>query len=149
METAITLPPRILIVDDEKDLVEMLAFSLGRRGYEPVRAFGGREAWDKMMSERFDLVVLDLMMPDLDGWELCRMIRSNEKKEIRETPILMLSARALPEDKIQGLELGADDYLSKPFSLSELIMRADKLLAHFPSVRPPGGLRGRQGNRAG
>ncbi len=129
MDYAIPLTPRILIVDDEKDLVEILAFSLGKRGYDSIRAFGGKEAWDRMASERFDLVVLDLMMPDLDGWELCRMVRRNERKEIRETPILMLSARALPEDRIQGLEIGADDYMAKPFSLSELTLRVEKLLA--------------------
>src|SRR3974377_3205 len=107
----------------------MLVFSLEKRGYESSRAFGGMEAWEKMTSEKFDLVLLDLMMPDLDGWELCRMVRRNEQKHIRETPILVLSARTLPEDRIQGLELGADDYLTKPFSLAELTLRVEKLLA--------------------
>jgi two-component system sensor histidine kinase/response regulator len=121
-------PLRILITDDERDLAEMLAFSLGRRGYEIARACDGREAWERMKEEKFDLLILDLMMPGLDGWEVCALIRESEDPKIREIPILILSARAMGEDRVRGLEMGAEDYLAKPFSLMELILRIEKLL---------------------
>jgi signal transduction histidine kinase len=123
-----TLNAKILIADDERDLVEMLAFSLGRRGYEIARAYDGLEAWEKVKEETFDLLILDLMMPRLDGWEICRFIRKSDDPQIRETPILILSARAMAEDRVRGLELGAEDYITKPFSLMELMLRIEKLL---------------------
>ncbi len=124
----------ILIVDDERDLVEMLAYNLEKRGYRVVKAYDGFEAWRKIDSERPDLLILDLMMPNLDGWELCRMVRRSEHKAIREMGILMLTARAMEEDKVYGLEIGADDYLSKPFSLNELILRVAKLVQKQKTV---------------
>jgi len=119
---------KILITDDERDLVEMLAFSLGRRGYEIARAYDGRETWERVKEEKFDLMILDLMMPGLDGWEVCRLIRSSDEPQIRETPILILSARAMAEDRVRGLEMGAEDYITKPFSLMEVMLRIEKLL---------------------
>ena len=119
---------KILIVDDERDLVEMLAFALQKKGYGTVHAYNGTEAWERIKSENPDLIILDLMLPDLDGWEICRMVRRDERQEIREIGILMLSARAQVEDRIRGLELGADDYLTKPFSLGELLLRVEKIL---------------------
>ncbi len=124
----VSRPSRILITDDERDLVEMLAFSLGRRGYEIARAYDGLEAWERVQEEKFDLLILDLMMPGLDGWEVCRFIRKSDNPQIRETPILILSARAMAEDRVRGLELGAEDYITKPFSLMELMLRIEKLL---------------------
>jgi two-component system alkaline phosphatase synthesis response regulator PhoP len=121
-------PFRILITDDERDLVEMLALSLGRRGYEIARAYDGLEAWEKVKEEKFDLLILDLMMPGLDGWDVCRFIRKSDDPQIRETPILILSARAMAEDRVRGLEMGAEDYITKPFSLMELMLRIEKLL---------------------
>ncbi|NWF91358.1 MAG: response regulator [Syntrophaceae bacterium] len=118
----------ILIVDDERDLVQMLAYNLEKRGYRVIKAYDGFEAWEKIESERPDLVILDLMMPNLDGWELCKMIRRSENKATQEMGILMLTAKAMTEDKVYGLEIGADDYLSKPFSLNELILRVAKLI---------------------
>ena len=118
---------KILIADDERDLVEMLAYNLKRKGYQTVPAYDGFEAWEKIETEKPDLLILDLMMPELDGWELCRMIRQNDKEEVRGIGILMLTARAMPEDRVHGLEMGADDYLTKPFSLNELILRVEKL----------------------
>ncbi len=118
---------KILIVDDEPDLVEMLAYNLKKKEYGISTAYNGFEAWEKIESEKPDLLILDLMMPELDGWELCRMIRRNDREEIRDIGILMLTARAMPEDRVHGLEVGADDYLTKPFSLSELILRVEKL----------------------
>jgi signal transduction histidine kinase len=122
-------PSKILITDDEKDVVEMLAFSLGRKGYKIARAYDGLEALERVKEERFDLLILDLMMPRLDGWEVCRFIRRNDDAQIRETPILILSARAMAEDRVRGLEMGAEDYITKPFSLMELMLRIEKLLS--------------------
>ena len=124
----ISRPSKILITDDERDLVEMLAFSLGRRGYEIARAYDGLEAWGRVKEEKFDLLILDLMMPGLDGWEVCCFIRKSEDPQIRETPNLILSARAMAEDRVRGLEMGAEDYITKPFSLMELMVRIEKLL---------------------
>jgi signal transduction histidine kinase len=133
-ESAAESRGRILIVDDERDLVEMLSFHLKKRGYETHLAYNGIEAWEKLSSTHPDLLILDLTMPELDGWELCRLIRRNENPELRGMPILILSARALPEDRIRGLELGADDYLTKPFSLAELAIRADRILQQKKTV---------------
>jgi signal transduction histidine kinase/predicted metal-dependent phosphoesterase TrpH len=118
---------KILIVDDEKDLVDMLAYNLGKKGYKTVKAYDGYEAWQKIESEVPDLLILDLMMPNLDGWELCRLVRRSQNKAVKEMGILMLTARAMPEDRVYGLEIGGDDYLTKPFSLNELILRVEKL----------------------
>ena len=118
---------KVLIVDDERDLVAMLAYNLGKRGYQILTAYNGFEAWEKIESGKPELLILDLMMPDLDGWELCRLVRRSQKKEISDIGILMLTARAMPEDRVYGLEIGADDYLTKPFSLSELVLRVEKL----------------------
>ncbi len=125
---------KVLIVDDERDLVEMLAYNLGKKGYQISTAYNGFEAWEKIESGKPDLLILDLMMPDLDGWELCRLVRRSQTKEINDIGILMLTARAMPEDRVYGLEIGADDYLTKPFSLSELILRVEKLAGKRKSV---------------
>jgi signal transduction histidine kinase/predicted metal-dependent phosphoesterase TrpH len=124
----------ILIVDDERDLVEMLAYNLEKRGYRAIKAYDGFEAWQKIESEKPDLLILDLMMPNLDGWELCRMVRRSQNKATQEMGILMLTAKAMPEDKVYGLEIGADDYLSKPFSLNELILRVARLIQKQKTV---------------
>ncbi len=129
-----TVEATILIVDDESDLVEMLTYNLEKRGYRVIKAYDGFEAWQKIESERPDLLILDLMMPNLDGWELCRMVRRSENKATQEMGILMLTAKAMPEDKVYGLEIGADDYLSKPFSLNELILRVAKLIQKQKTV---------------
>jgi signal transduction histidine kinase/predicted metal-dependent phosphoesterase TrpH len=129
-----TVEATILIVDDERDLVEMLAYNLEKRGYRVIKAYDGFEAWQKIESERPDLLILDLMMPNLDGWELCRMVRRSQNKATQEMGILMLTAKTMPEDKVYGLEIGADDYLSKPFSLNELILRVAKLIQKQKTV---------------
>jgi 3',5'-nucleoside bisphosphate phosphatase len=119
---------KIMIVDDEKDLVDLVAYNLKGKGYQTLRAYNGFEAWEKIQSERPEVMILDLMMPDLDGWELCRIIRRYDDEAIRGISILMLSARAMPEDRVHGLQIGADDYLTKPFSVDELILRVEKLI---------------------
>jgi signal transduction histidine kinase/predicted metal-dependent phosphoesterase TrpH len=125
---------KVLIVDDERDLVAMLAYNLGKKGYQILSAYDGFEALEKIELERPDVLILDLMMPDLDGWELCRLVRRSQTKEVNDMGILMLTARAMPEDRVYGLEIGADDYLTKPFSLSELILRVEKLAGKRKSV---------------
>ena len=109
---------KVLIVDDEKNIVDIIAFNLKREGYEVIKAFNGEEGVEKTFSEDPDLILLDIMMPKLDGYEACKKIR--EKKN---TPIIMLTARAEEVDKVLGLELGADDYVTKPFGVRELMAR--------------------------
>ena len=125
---------KVLIVDDEEDLVAMLAYNLGKKGYQISTAYNGFEAWEKIELERPDVLVLDLMMPDLDGWEVCRLVRRSQIKEINDIGILMLTARAMPEDRVYGLEIGADDYVTKPFSLNELVLRVEKLVGKRKSA---------------
>lgn len=115
---------KVLIVEDEMDLLDLLDFNLTRKGYVTAGALDGLDAMNKVDSFMPDVMVLDLMLPKVDGWEICRQIRQ-KKKDIR---ILMLSAKCMPEDKEKGFEAGADDYLTKPFSVKELAIRIDKLL---------------------
>jgi len=105
-------------VDDEKNIVDIIAFNLKKEGYEVVCAFDGEEGLKYAFDENLALVLLDIMMPKLDGFEVCKAIR-----ERSEVPIIMLTARAEEVDKVMGLELGADDYITKPFSFRELMAR--------------------------
>src|SRR5947209_11380520 len=107
-------PARILLVDDEQSIQTLLSYPLRKEGYEVVQAGDGQQALDRFAEEPFDLVVLDLMLPGLDGLEVCRRLRSRSP-----VPIIMLTARSEEIDKVLGLELGADDYITKPFSLRE------------------------------
>jgi two-component system, OmpR family, response regulator len=109
---------RILLVDDEQAIQTLLAYPLRRDGYEVIPAHDGREALDRFAEQRFDLVVLDVMLPRLDGIEVCRRLRSRS-----QVPIIMLTARDDEIDKILGLEMGADDYITKPFSVREFRSR--------------------------
>lgn len=109
---------KILIVDDEKNIVEIIAFNLKKEGYQVIKAADGEEGLQKALEEDPDLILLDIMMPKMDGYEVCKKIR--EKKN---TPIIMLTARAEEVDKVLGLELGADDYVTKPFGVRELMAR--------------------------
>jgi DNA-binding response OmpR family regulator len=110
--------PRILLADDEQAIQTLLSYPLQKDGYEVVRASDGREALARFAEQPFDLVVLDVMMPRLDGLEVCRRLRSRSS-----VPIIMLTAKAEEIDKVLGLELGADDYITKPFSLREFRSR--------------------------
>src|SRR5690349_19834053 len=109
---------RILLVDDEQAIQTLLAYPLRRDGYEVVPALDGREALDRFAEQRFDLVVLDVMLPRVDGIEVCRRLRSSS-----QVPIIMLTARDDETDKVLGLEMGADDYITKPFSVREFRSR--------------------------
>ncbi len=116
--------PRLLIVDDEANLRSMLSAALRHHGFDTTEAENGREALGRIAADRPDLVVLDVMMPDLDGFEVCRRLRTNGD----HTPVLFLTARDDTEAKVRGLTLGGDDYLQKPFSLDELVARVEAVL---------------------
>jgi len=109
----------VLIVDDEKNIVDILSFNLKKEGFEVVPAYDGKSALEQYSLKRPDLILLDVMLPVLDGFEVCRRIREKD----RTTPIIMLTAREEETDKVLGLDLGADDYITKPFSIRELQAR--------------------------
>ncbi len=117
---------KILVADDEKDIVELIAYNLEQEGFAVCRAFDGRKAWEMVHADKPDLVILDLMMPAMPGMEVCRMIR--RQAETAAIPIIMLTAKTDPVDKILGLEIGADDYITKPFHVRELIARVRAVL---------------------
>jgi two-component system phosphate regulon response regulator PhoB len=121
---------KILVVDDEPDALEVLGFKLREAGFEPVFAKDGARALAAARDERPDLMVLDLMLPEVDGLEVCKILRRDPATA--GIPILMLTARAAEMDRVLGLELGADDYVTKPFSPRELVLRIRKLLSRKP-----------------
>ncbi len=112
---------RILVVDDESDIVDLVSSSLQREGYRVVPAYTGEEALELVKTAKPDLMVLDLMLPDVQGLEVCRLVRANP--QYANMPILILSAKGGEVDRILGLEMGADDYITKPFSVRELVSR--------------------------
>lgn len=116
-------PARILIVDDEPSITEFVSYAMQKEGYITEVASDGEEALRKIEQQHFDLFILDIMLPSIDGYELCRRIRAK-----MSTPILFLSARDTELNKVVGLELGADDYLAKPFGVRELLARTRALL---------------------
>src|SRR5918911_5493793 len=116
-------PARILLVDDEQSVQKLLAYPLRKEGYEVVPALDGEEALERCRGQNFDLVVLDVMLPKLDGFDVCRQIRAQSN-----VPIIMLTAKAEEFDKVLGLELGADDYITKPFSMREFRSRVKAVL---------------------
>lgn len=122
----------ILVVDDEKNIVELARLYLEDAGYVVESAYDGAEALAKIRSLRPALVVLDLMLPKIDGWEVCRRVRATS-----DVPIIMLTARSEDVDKIVGLELGADDYLTKPFNPRELVARVRAVLRRYERAAKP------------
>jgi two-component system phosphate regulon response regulator PhoB len=116
----------VLIVDDEKDLRTLLEFNLKRSGYRTAHAPTGREAIQRAGSQRPDLILLDLNLPDVSGTDVCRQLKSDPATA--EIPVVMLTARSAEADRITGFELGADDYVPKPFSVRELVLRVDAVL---------------------
>ena len=123
---------KILVVDDERKIVSLVRAYLEREGYDVIEASAGHEAVEASRRESPDLVVLDIMLPGLDGWEVCREIR-----RFSEVPIIMLTARDEDADKLVGLELGADDYVTKPFSPRELVARVRTVLRRARASRAP------------
>lgn len=117
---------KILVVDDEKDLVDLVVYNLEKAGFRAQRAYDGEAALKKALSEGPDAVVLDVMLPVMDGWEVLKRLRAEARTA--KLPVLMLTARGEETDKVLGLELGADDYLTKPFSPRELVARVRALL---------------------
>ena len=126
---------RILLVDDEPDLLELVRVNLHQAGYEIETAEAGREALACIRRRRPDLVILDLMLPDLSGTEICRQVRADP--ELADLPIIMLTAKADELDRVVGLELGADDYVTKPFSPRELTLRVRAVLRRRSPVEAP------------
>jgi len=112
---------RILVVEDEQDVAELLRYHLGKEGYDVVVAGNGNDAVKRARDTRPELILLDIMVPQLNGWEVCRRLKSEE--ETRSIPIIMVTGRVEEGDKVLGFELGADDYVTKPFSPRELVAR--------------------------
>ncbi len=125
----------VLIVDDERDLRALVDFNLRQAGWRTAQAETGAEALARARSLRPSVLVLDLNLPDVSGLDVCRLLRADEAT--RELPILMLTARGTEEDRVHGLELGADDYLPKPFSLRELVLRVEAVSRRRPSATAP------------
>ena len=127
--------PRVLVVDDEDHITELVAMGLGYNGFDVERAATGRAALDAIDKRKPDLIVLDVMLPDLDGFELTRRIRQGEGAGTR-VPVIFLTAKDTTADKIQGLRLGSDDYVTKPFSIEELIERVKAVLRRASGAGP-------------
>jgi two-component system alkaline phosphatase synthesis response regulator PhoP len=118
---------KILVVDDEINITQILQFSIGAEGYEVITAQNGEEAIDKARREQPDLIILDIMMPRIDGYEACRILKANPLT--KNIPVVLLTAKGRDIDKRLGLEVGAIDYIVKPFSPNKLIDRIHKLLS--------------------
>lgn len=117
---------RILVVDDEVDLVETVRFSLELEGFEILVAYNGEEALNQARKEHPDLILLDLMLPKLDGYKVCRLLKFDER--YKHIPVLMLTAKTQDKDKILGLETGANEYITKPFDMDDLIKKVKDYL---------------------
>lgn len=123
--------PKILVVDDELHIVELIKFNLEKEGYTVIKAYDGKTAVDKAVMEKPDIVLLDVMLPEMDGFEVCRTLQGNEST--CGIPIIMLTAKGEEIDKVLGLEMGADDYVTKPFSPRELMARVKARLRRLPT----------------
>ncbi|MDY4417245.1 response regulator transcription factor [Selenomonas sp.] len=129
-------PVRIFIVEDERRIARFLQIELEHEGYETATEDNGQRAFERIGQEKFDLVLLDVMLPDLDGFEVCRKVR-----EFSNVPIIMLTAKDELEDKVTGLDLGADDYITKPFAIQELMARIRAALRKHTETDGPEGER--------
>ena len=127
MTVGVTLAQKILIIEDEIDIRELLTYNLELEGFDVVGAANGEEAYRALRSEPIQLVVLDLMLPDISGLEICRYIRRDSA--LSRLPVIMLTAKGEEVDRIVGFELGADDYVTKPFNIREMILRVKAVLA--------------------
>jgi signal transduction histidine kinase len=119
---------KILVVEDDEDLVHMMTYNLSKRGYQTTEAFDGMAACRLIEAEKPDLILLDILLPALDGWQICKRVRNHEQEGISEIPIIMLTALDSPEEKLKGIEIGADDYIPKPFSVKEVMLKVDRLI---------------------
>lgn len=125
---------KILVIDDESDIVELISYNLKKEGFDVDFSLDGEAALKKINSSNYDMIVLDLMLPGIQGLELCKIIRNNPNT--RNLPIIMLTAKGDEIDKIIGLEMGADDYISKPFNVRELIARIRAVLRRSKETKP-------------
>ena len=123
---------RVLVVDDEKNIVDILKFNLEREGYEVLCAYDGGEALEQVREGKPDLVLLDVMLPVMEGFSVLERIRKTDKL----TPVIMLTAREEERDKVLGLEIGADDYIVKPFSVRELMARVKTNIRRMTVMEP-------------
>ena len=126
------MKPNVLVVDDDEKLVKLVSFHLKKEGYEPIEALDGEEAFKLFRRRELDLIILDLMLPGIDGLTFCRRVRRES-----DVPIIMLTAKTEKEDRIEGLNLGADDYVTKPFSPEELIARVNAVLRRSEEREEP------------
>lgn len=121
------MPEKILVIDDEEPTVKLLSMLLEERGFEPVKAFRAEEGLRKAYRYQPDLVLLDIMMPDMDGWDVCKRLR-----DMSDVPVIFLTARSETRDVVKGLEMGADDYIVKPYDNDELVARVRAHLRRSP-----------------
>jgi two-component system KDP operon response regulator KdpE len=121
------MPEKILVIDDEEATVQLISMLLEKRGFETIKAYRAEEGLRKAYRNQPDLVLLDIMMPDMDGWEVCRRLR-----EMSDVPIVFLTARSDVKDIVRGLEMGADDYITKPYDNDELVARVRAHLRRSP-----------------
>src|SRR3954465_643908 len=128
--------PRILIIEDERGLTDVLTYNLQREGYDTVVAHDGQEGLRKAQMQLPDLIILDLMLPTMDGLEVCRELRAGERT--RTVPILMLTAKSEETDQVVGFSMGADDYVTKPFSVKVLLQRIKALQRRVETSTEPG-----------
>jgi two-component system, OmpR family, phosphate regulon response regulator PhoB len=135
--TTRTAPARILVVEDERDIAALVAYHLTKEGYRVRTTEGGHEALEAVSAEKPDLMVLDLMLPGFSGYEVLHELR--RKPELADVPVIVLTARRDEADRVQGLELGADDYVTKPFSPRELVLRVAAVLRRAQSPAVAGG----------
>ena len=126
------MPYKILVVDDEPHLVRLMEFILAKQGHTMVSAVNGREALEKAQSERPDLILLDIMIPYIDGYEVARLLREDD--ELKSIPVILLSAKAQDEDVQRGLDLGVDEYITKPFAPDHLVHVVNSYLAKINSA---------------
>ena len=126
---------RVLVVEDEQDVAELIRFNLGREGYDVRVALNGAEALRQVREFRPEVILLDIMVPQLNGWEVCRRLK--QEPETRTVPVIMVTGRVEEGDKVLGFELGADDYVTKPFSPRELVARVRAVLRRGRSAESP------------
>ncbi len=131
------MPKRlVLVIDDEKDILKLLQYNLEKEGYQVLTAATGEAGFEMARSKSPDLILLDLMLPGVDGLEICKMLRADPKT--RQVPVLMLTAKNTETDQIVGLEIGASDYIAKPFSVRVLLARVKNAFRHRESQKDPG-----------
>ncbi|MDP2854375.1 MAG: response regulator transcription factor [Smithellaceae bacterium] len=126
---------KILIVDDEQDIADLVSYNLEKEGFDTIKAYDGADVLKIVKTQKPDLIILDLMLPHMNGLDICRAIRANP--EIAHVPVIMLTAKGDEVDKIIGLEIGADDYITKPFSVKELIARVRTVLRRSQEREKP------------